>query len=89
MHAGAPSPASEVDGKYFDLFKLLGEHEDETLPMRVAGPSMIECPRFHGSRKLALSATSCARALLVLYLMSGVLLNQGIRPQRPTASSLL
>lgn len=42
VRAGAPSPASEVDGKYFDLSKLLVEHEDETFLMRVAGPSMIE-----------------------------------------------
>ncbi len=42
VRAGAPSPASEVDGKYFNLSKLLVEHEDETFLMRVAGPSMIE-----------------------------------------------
>ena len=41
VRAGTPSPASEIGGKYFDLSKLLVEHEDETFLMRVAGPSMI------------------------------------------------
>lgn len=42
VRAGPPSPASEVDGKFFDLSKLLVAYEDETFLMRVAGPSMTE-----------------------------------------------